>query len=187
MPFTISSRFIGDFKLGDNIVFNLKVLKALYDYRAVGNPQQRVYLLKPMIITNVSIIDAVLHDFYFRVRNHTREGVANLAEAIIAKLQGMVRIDKLELYIAQAQTNDLFGEPGEFYEQLHDLRKLRNRVHIQNEKRHFDPDDRHAFSEARLLQSEQALEKVLSTMAAKHSRKHDHVEDFELPWDRHFA
>ncbi len=182
----IKSTFIGDFKTGDNIVFNLKILKALYAYRAGALVDDKVYLQKPIIVFNVSIVDAVLHDFYSKVRTLTREGVANVTAALLAEWRGMT-IDKLELYVTQAKKHNLFGEPDAFYEELHDLRKLRNRVHIQNEKHHFEPDDRIAFDESRMIQSEKAVEKVLRRMEQNHARNLDHVQEFELPWNAHFV
>lgn len=183
--FNVPSNFIGNFKLGDNIAYNCDVLCTLYRLRAEGDAQTRRHLQKPITILNVSIIDAVLYDFYGRVKNHTREGVANIAAAVIAEWRGTT-IDRLDRYITQAKKHDLFGEPEQFYEDLHTLRKLRNRIHIQNEKNNFEPDECAAFTEARMVQSERAVEKVLTYMAANHARNHDYVAQFHLPWDRHF-
>ena len=50
-------------------------------------------------------------------------------------------IDELDKYISSAKKHDLFDEPdSDFYEALDQLRKLRNRVHIQNKKNHFESD-----------------------------------------------
>jgi hypothetical protein len=84
MVVTIKSNFIGNFKVGDNICFNLKILKTLYDCRLAGNAEQRSHLRKPIIVLNVSIIEAVLYDFHDRVKTFTREGVANLSATVIA-------------------------------------------------------------------------------------------------------
>lgn len=82
------------------------------------------------------------------------------------------------------------GESGawhtEFYDTLDELRKIRNRVHIQNTKRHFELDDQVAF-ERRLTLSEQALELVMQTMAIKCARpQHNFARDFKLPWSADF-
>ncbi|WP_421928642.1 hypothetical protein [Neoaquamicrobium sediminum] len=183
--FTVSSTFIGDYKLGDNIAYNLEILGALYALRAGASEERKEALRKPIIILNVSIIDAVLYDFYDKVRTLKREGVANLPAALAALWQRMT-VEKLAVSIDQARKHDLFAEPPAFYDQLDQLRRLRNRVHIQNEKRDFEPDDRVAFSEARLIQSEQAVEKVIVKMARDHPRNHDYVVDFVIPWNKHF-
>ena len=184
---TINSNFIGNFKLGDNICFNLAIRKTLYDLRFAGNPLQRRHLQKPIIVMNVSIIEAVLYDFHLRVKTFTSEGVANLQASVIDYIRGK-KIDELERYIASAKKHDLFDErESGFYDALDDLRKIRNRLHIQNTKNHFEADDHAAFSEARLTLSEQAIEHVMRTMAKKYPRpQHNFVKNFELPWDAHF-
>lgn len=183
---TYESKFIGDFKLGDNIVFNLSILKSLYKYRAEGNQAQQVYLQKPITLLNISIIEALLYDFHLRIKWFTREGVGlpqKMLDAIRSK-----QLDEFAKYIDSAKKNDFFDlKDTVFYDKLDELRKLRNRVHIQNTKNHFERDDRHAFSEARMILSEQALEQVIKTLAEKHPRDHKYVQKFELPWDSHFA
>lgn len=182
---TYESKFIGDFKLGDNIVFNLSILKTLYAYRADGTPAQKRYLQKPITLLNISIIEALLYDFHSRIRNHTREGMA-LPQKMLDAIRGK-QIDEFEKYIASAKKNDFFDlKDTIFYDKLDELRKLRNRVHIQNTKNHFEKDDNQAFSEDRMILSEQALEEVIRTLARKHPRDHDYVQKFELPWETHF-
>ena len=100
------------------------------------------------------------------------------------------RIDEFEKHIASARKHDFFdlGDTN-FYEALDSLRKLRNRIHIQNTKRHFERDDRVAFNPERQVKAEKVLEKVLKTMSVKFSRNPnvcDYVADFELPWNEHF-
>ncbi|MBM7048373.1 hypothetical protein [Rhizobium lusitanum] len=180
------SKFIGDFKLGDNIVFNLRVLKTLYAFRAQGNPAQKRYLQKPITLLNISIIEATLYDFHLRIKSFTREGVG-LPQKMLDAIRGK-QIDEFEKYIASAKKNDFFElKDTDFYDKLDELRKLRNRVHIQNTKNHFERDDSQAFSEARMVLSEQALEQVIKTLAEKHPRDHKYVQKFELPWDSHLA
>jgi hypothetical protein len=184
---TIKSNFMGNFKLGDNICFNLAVLKTLYELRAAGTALQKRHLQKPITVMNVSIIEAILYDLHLRVKTFTSEGVANLQATVIEYIRGK-KIDELERYIASAKKHDLFeqGDSG-FYEALDDLRKIRNRVHIQNTKKHFEADDVSAFSEARMTLSEQAVEHVMRTMARKYARpQHNFVKDFILPWQPHF-
>src|SRR5262249_40115729 len=98
--------------------------------------------------------------------------------------------DELEKYIASAKKHNLFASAGaEFYELLDELRRLRNRVHIQNTKGHFAPDDAAAFNVSKKEKAEQALEKTLKILAAKSPRPphaQGHVADFKLPWDAHF-
>jgi hypothetical protein len=125
---TISANFINSFKTGDNIVYNLKVLKELYVKYEDGNS---VYLLKPIILTNASVIEAVLHDFHRRIKYNFREGVHSLTQEVIDHIRDK-QIDEFEKYINQAKKHDFFNlSRTTFYEKLHKLRKIRNRVHIK--------------------------------------------------------
>ena len=183
----INSSFIGKFKVGDNINHNLKILKALYDFRE-SDRENGDLLLKPITITIISIIEAVLYDFHLKPRIFSREGIVGLPKAIQDYILSKT-MDKLEHYIASAKKHDLFDlADTDFYEALEELRKLRNRVHIQNEKGHFEADESEAFCNERKEQAEMVLEKVLRVMAAKHGRgaRFNHVENFILPWNPHF-
>lgn len=184
---TICSRFIGSFKLGDNINYNLRILSLLYaTYSRVDDGRKRL-LCKPIIILNTSIIEAVLHDFVAcRIRSYTREGVNSLLHSIVGAVRGK-QIDEFEKYIACARKHDLLKVQDDlFYDKLDFLRKLRNRVHIQNTKGHFEFDDGDAFTEDRKLISEECLKKVLQQMEKYHLRDEsigNHVDVFVLPWD----
>ncbi len=186
--FTVSSQFIGSFKLGDNINHNLRILTLLYRYSTTGEKTERELLCKPIILTLVSITEAILHDFHFRIKHFTAEGVRNLSEEVIGYIRGK-RQDKLEKYISSARKHDFFSlEYTNFYDVLDVLRKLRNRIHIQNPKNHFEPNEIKAFNKQRKIQAEEALEIVMKTMAKKYGRSGNlHcVEDFNLPWKEHY-
>jgi hypothetical protein len=186
--FTVSSSFIGKFKLGDNINHNLEILGVLYRQFDQANDHDKRILCKPIILTIVSVIEAVLHDLHFRIQKHTFEGVANLAGSVIDYVRGK-HLDELEKYIVSARKHDFFGvKDSNFYEVLDELRRLRNRIHIQNTKQDFELDEFNAFNETRKRQAEKILEKTLKTMAEKYSRdsQYSYVRDFELPWTEHF-
>ncbi|NKL58325.1 hypothetical protein [Rhizobium leguminosarum] len=181
-----ASNFMGNFKLGDNIVFNLRILQYFYELYSDGTSLQKRLLQKPITILNVSITEAILQDFYTRMRSFTREKI-DVSISVLARVRG-AQIDDFSKYIANARRNDFFDlKDTEFYDVLDDLRKLRNRVHIQNEKRYFEPDDSSAFSAERMVLSEKALETVIETMQRKYSRDHAFIADFNLPWDSHLT
>lgn len=188
--FTVKSDFIGSFKLGDNINHNLKILSLLYKIESTCSADEKKMLQKPMIITIASICEAVLHDFHFRIRAYTKEGVRNLAVNIINGIRGK-KIDEFEKYIASARKNELFGtKESKLYDDLEELRKLRNRIHIQNVKRHLEPDEILAFRHERKVLSEKTLEQVLKQLVEKYPRPPGatgFVKEFELPWEEHFT
>lgn len=97
------------------------------------------------------------------------------------------KIDDLKKYIESAKKQDLFDEVDkQFYAHLDELRRLRNRIHIQNEKRDFESDEFNAFNQQRKALAERVLEKTLRTMERKFARDKDHVADFILPWEPHY-
>ena len=55
------SSFIWDFKVGDNILYNFEILQNLYISRQ--KLQDKDIFNKPITITTVSIIEAILLDF----------------------------------------------------------------------------------------------------------------------------
>ena len=185
----ISSNFIGNFKIGDNINYNLRVVALLYKYFNQASEHEKHLLCKPIILILISIIEAVLHDFHTRIRTFTLEGVTSLARDVISYVRGK-SIDELGKYIASAKKHDFFDtHDTEFYDLLDQLRRLRNRIHIQNTENNFEPNEHDAFTEKRKILAERVLEKILRTMSEKHSRNIDvsiYVDNFELPWVGYF-
>ncbi len=180
--FSVSSCFIADFKIGDNINYNLKTLRVLYEIGG-ENAERRKHLPKPITITLVSIVEAMLYDFIRRVQS--RESVPTLPKATLQALKAKV-YSKLTNLVAGAKTHDLFQADAEFYDQIEELRQLRNRVHIQNERNHFERDESRAFSAARQYRAEEVLEYIAKFLAANHPRKaslHGYVRDLQFPWE----
>lgn len=188
------SSFIGNFKVGDNIVYNLSVLKTLYDAKGlVTDESQKSHLIKPKVLIIASICEAILYDFFnVRIKTFTKEGVESLASTVIDYIRGLTGLDEFAKYIDQAKKHDLFnfkGTDGEdFYDALHDLRKSRNRIHIQNTKLYEPKDEAELFSNEELVAAEKILEAMIRHMEVNHKRKEmNYVADFELPWEAHFS
>lgn len=176
----INSGFIGDFKLGDNINHNLKILERLYYLR--GTAEENAIINKPIIIFIASIIEAIMHDFHFKAKRYTREGVKNIAFHILNYIRGQ-NIDKFYEYIKSARKHKIFDSVGTgIYDDMDTIRKLRNRIHIQNSKKYFEDDEVVAFSDDRKKIAETTLEKIMKFMSQQHARNLEYVEDFILPW-----
>jgi hypothetical protein len=184
--FTLKADFIADFKLGDNINYNLKILEILYETYNGTDPAKNTYLVKPIVLTILSIIEAVLYDFHYRAKWYTREGVSNLSNDIIEVLR-QKKIDDFGKYIASAKKSHLFDSVQEnFYEDLERLRIMRNRIHIQNDKKYMPKDESAVFNQNSKYLAECALEIVLRTMDKKFKRPESvraHVKDFVIPWE----
>lgn len=186
--FKVNSGFIGGFKTGDNINYNLNCLKALYAAQNAASPSEARLFCKPITITLVSIIEALLHDLFFRIKSHTSEGVQNIATQVLDDVRSKT-LDQLQTYIASAKKHDLLGASGsDLYEKLDELRQVRNRVHIQNVKKQLDLDEARVFTPNRQKSTEEMLERVLKHVSDKYKRP-EHiqgfVDDFELPWEEH--
>lgn len=186
MAFYIKANFIDVFKIGDNINYNLSVLKVLYEgYEKLPNSKK---LIKPILIINTSIAEALLHDFI-----NNRIVRANRTERIFEEILDTLRITKLDKfyhYITQAEKYDFFDmKDTGFYNAMHSLRKKRNRIHIQNIPWNKPDDEFEIFDEKSKILSEKVVEKILNTLVSKYPRReeyHGFVNDFELPWDKHF-
>lgn len=187
--FTVSSDFVGSFKTGDNINHNLRLLSLLYKYFEKASSDERRLLCKPILLLLISIIEAVLHDFHRRIKFNIVEGVDNLTSEVLDYIRGK-KIDELEKYIASAKKHDLFWQNNQFsnfYELLDRLRRIRNRIHIQNVNGDLEPADYNCFTEKRKILAEKALEIILKTMVEKYGRgASKYVKEFELPWDEHY-
>ncbi|MAZ40040.1 MAG: hypothetical protein CMF49_07945 [Legionellales bacterium] len=146
----IKPRFIGNFKLGDNIAYNFKILQILYNAQAqLNNDNDRCLLNKPITIILMSIIEAILHDYFFRINNHSIENSINIPETFLKKIRTK-KYDKFDHYIEAIIKYDIkFDTDNQlknFHAGLKELQKLRNRVHIQNTKKQLEEDDRKAFT-----------------------------------------
>lgn len=188
--FTIPASFIGNFKRGDNINYNLQILKTLYKCYNELLPNEQQYLRKPIFLTIMSIIEVILYDFDMRIKYFTKEGVPNLPWSFIDYIRNK-KYDSLSKYIVCAKKHGFFDTVHEnFYDDLDKLRLVRNRIHIQNEENNFPPNENDAFSSNNLYLAECALEVVLRTMHSKYSRPQSsqgHVKDLCIPWDARYT
>lgn len=181
--FNIQSHFIGDFKTGDNIVDNFRILKVLYLALPTTDPFWRKCLNKPIIIIMGSIAEAVLHDWYMKINSYHNEGVVNIAKDKISRIRGK-EIDKFGKYIDVASSEDIFcPSTPEFYEALHELRELRNRVHLH---KHRKKRDWNVFDDETRVRCEKVLERLLRRMVSSFPREMNFVNTFEVPWEPHF-
>jgi len=189
--FEVNSSFIGEFKSGDNLVYNLAILQVLYDAYKSTDPDRRVLLTKPIVFQIACVVEAVLVDLALRILQHTREGVPALTPEKLAKVRK--KVDKSQEHLGFrrvisifAETN-VFDEEPQFYERLVNLSTLRNRVHISNRK-HMEPADEGVlFLEATKVEAEQLCEELVRNCAATFARGPHikYVRPFWFPWASH--
>ena len=180
---TIRSNFIGDFKLGDNIVYNLSVLNSLYSAQNVAPHSEKKYFAKPIVVVIASICEAVLHDFYGKVMGFVQEGVPGMSNEELEELRRK-SVDDFSKYISVARSRKLLGDEAQIYEDLEMIRVMRNRIHIQNVKQQLQRDEKNVFSENKQSMCEKTITMLLREMEARYSRRPELrcVRDFQLPW-----
>jgi len=193
MSFSVPATFFSDFRIYKNVKYNLNVLDELYAAYNQEDYYRKLFLLKPIIVIEVSIIEALLYDFLLRVRRNIREGVDGLDEDIMTMIRTSdYNLSQFGALIAIAEKNDLFNErDSKFYSRLIELSHLRNRVHIQNIHKNEPLAEMEAFTDRRKISAERCLEKVAFTLSSKYPRP-DHVRKYLLtnlsfPWEKHFT
>lgn len=182
----ITNTFIWTYKKGDNIIYNLQILYELYDSRKkVSNHKKDLYN-KPITLIIISIIECILDDFVTRIIQHRSDTVPNLTLRQIGGFKTK-KLDKFDHYITHAKMHDLFDQSDRFYKILALLREVRNRIHIQNEKRRLAANEQEVFTNDILELSEKTFEVILERMVNKFPRSHANnkslnINDFPYPW-----
>lgn len=86
---------------------------------------------KPIVLQAGSIVEAALSEIISRA-NFNREGVPNIAEADRQEIAGK-KIDKFNTIIDVMRKYAVLNGLGSgIYEELHKLRRYRNKIHIQD-------------------------------------------------------
>lgn len=188
MDFVVRGSFFCRFKTGDNIIYNLSILKKLYEC-SFGTEPENILTVKPKVILIASIIEAILQDFHLRIRANTHEGVSGLVDGVLIYVRNK-KIDEFEKYIKSAKKHNFFKlSDTSFYDDLDNLRKIRNRVHIQNLHGNLPENESDLFDLTVLEKAEKCLEKVVKTMSTEYARPGslaNQVGDLKFPWDEHF-
>ena len=122
----IVCNFIGDFEVADNMVRNGQALCAL---KAAN---EDCVFNKLMVIQAGSIVEVALAQIIYRAQNFNREGVPNITEEERLEIADK-KVDKLNNIIQLMKKYKILDGLGadEVYDELHKLRKYRNKVHIQ--------------------------------------------------------
>jgi hypothetical protein len=122
----IPCNFVGEFKVGDNLVYNADLLCKLTETNANGQ------FNKPIVIQVGSIVEAALEQIIFRARNYNVEGVPGVSEADRKEIEEKKKVDKFNTIIDVLKKYKVLDGLGtDIYDELHKLRKYRNKVHIQ--------------------------------------------------------
>lgn len=163
-----TGQFFWDFKRMDNVNYNFRILEFLYaEKRKSNNP----LFIKPITIILISIIECMLYDFIVRVQTHSADIIPNLEQDIINDIRGK-EIDQFEVIIAQIKKKNLLrvSPTSAVYADLDLLRKIRNRIHIQDTQQELDKDDYNVFTSGNLELSEKIFERVCEVLCNVYPR-----------------
>lgn len=188
MSFVVLGNFFCRFKIGDNIIYNLSVLEKLYEY-SPNTRRGRELIVKPQILIIASILEAILHDFHLRIRANVHEGIPGLVDEILIYIRNK-QIDQFETYIQSIKKHNLLKlTDTSFYDELDDLRKIRNRIHIQNLRGDLPENESELFDLTAKVKAEKCLEQVVKNISKEYARPGNlanQVGELKFPWDEHF-
>ena len=160
----IECNFVGEFKVGDNLAYNCDVLFGLVAADNNGS------FSKPILIQLASIVEASLNEIIKRAQQYVREGVPNITAEEQAEIVEK-KIDKLNSLIdVSRKYRILNGISPTIYEDLHVLRKLRNKIHIQEDVDGFSRDENRIFTRSRHLKFLEIAQNLLAHLSQNYSR-----------------
>jgi hypothetical protein len=166
---TLNCFFIGEFKVGDNLVRNANALCRLSEMNDKG------LFNKLIVIQAGSIVEAALGQIIYRAQNFNREGVPNITEEDRKKIES-TEIEKFNNILQAMKKYKILDGLGEkIYDELHDLRKYRNKIHIQDDVdiKGVSRDEDDAFSETLVAWSLELCIRVLKHLNEKYRRPKD--------------
>lgn len=175
----IESVFIGDFPVGDEIVADCNVLVSL----CAGENYSSVR--KPIVVWIAAIAEACLQQIIYRAQNFTREGVSQISDEELDQIRGK-KLDKLNNIIEAFRARGLLDDLGDdIYDRLHLLRRMRNRIHIQDRSKLPIPGkrDKAVFTHQRVQDALKLLRDLLMHLARKFPRspEKNHVLPLRIP------
>jgi hypothetical protein len=143
-------------------------------------------LNKPIIIIIVAIIECILYDFVRKVSEHSQEVIPGIDNIIINQTKNKT-LDKLDHLITYVKKHKLMGDikNNTIYQDLDNLRKLRNRLHIQNQHQELDRNEYKIWNQKNFQMATNTLERVISKLCNVHPRPNRallSMDDFPRPW-----
>ena len=127
---------------------------------------------KLMVIQAGSIVEAALGQIIYRAQNFNREGVPNITEEDRKKIKN-TEIEKFNNILQAMKRYKILDDlGGKIYDELHDLRKYRNKIHIQDDVdiEVVARDEDAAFSEKLVASSLELCIRVLKYLNDKYRR-----------------
>lgn len=181
-----SGQFFWNFKRMDNVNYNFEIVELLYSAKKTNGNNSRFN--KPIIILIMAIIECSLYDFILRINQYNTDSFPNIHQVVVSYFRNNVReTDELKRLIPQIRSQNLLRVPSgdSLYDDLEYLRKVRNRVHIQNKYYTLNKDEHRVFTESELTKTQECLEKVYDALCNVYPRWQNQpipMSDFPRPW-----
>jgi len=180
-----SKQFFWDFKRMDNVNYNFEIVELLYAAKRETGSNRRFN--KPIIILIMAIIECSIYDFIIRINEYSQDSFPNITQTVVSFFRGKKETDELRRLIPLIESQNLFRVPSgdSLYTDLEHLRKVRNRVHIQNKFSTLQQDEAKVFTNAELGRAQECLEKVYDALCNVYPRWQNQpisMNDFPRPW-----
>lgn len=185
-PFSdYTDQFFWNFKRMDNANYNFKIIEVLYNAKKQSGGEK--YFNKPIILHLMAIVECMLYDFFDRVRLFTNDPFPNIDAQVIADLRAMRETDELKRLLPPLENRNVLQAPtgDSIYTDLEHLRKVRNRIHIQNRYNLTPNDEINVFTDTELALTEKCFEKVCEALCNVYPRWNKNplpMADFPRPW-----
>jgi hypothetical protein len=179
--------FFWDFKRMDNVNYNFTIVETLFNLKKECTEDH--LLNKTIIIILASIIECIIYDFIRRVNEYRQElipGIDVIDEAFVDDTRNKI-CDQFEPLIAHIKKHDLLGasEEDNVYQDLDFIRRLRNRIHIQNRQQQLDKDEPKILTNENVLLTSNLLEKICDVLCNSYPRPDRElisIVNFPRPW-----
>ena len=172
----IQCNFVASFKVGDNLVYNTQILCDLVQANDHGR------FNKLILIQIAAILEASLSEIISRAQNFNLEGVPNISAEDQAEIRQRT-VDKFYHVINILRKYEVLeGARRTIYDDLHTLRKFRNKIHIQEDLRIEDVsrDEDQIFTSVRTRWAMDLNLEVLEYLSCRLARP-AHIENFVAP------
>ncbi len=150
--------------MGDNLIYNADLLCKLTEANETG-------IYNKMVVVQLgSIVEAALAQIIYRAQNYNKEGVPRISELEQAEIADKT-IDKFNTIIDILKKYGVLDPLGaDVYDELHKLRRYRNKVHIQDYIKDAPRDEGAAFSEDNCIWAFRLALRVLKYLSEHLSR-----------------
>lgn len=121
----LDCNLFGDFKVGDNAGYNSDLMCDLIEANEDGK------FNKLIVLQAAALVEVAAIQIFYRAAHYNREGVPNISPEDQAEIAAK-QIDKFAVVIDNLRKYGVLdGMVAGTYDELHTLRKYRNKVHIQ--------------------------------------------------------